>query len=776
MAQFQEVTAAAGIVHVGESYGASWGDLNGDNWPDLFVNNHRTFPGLYRNNGDGTFTNIARQADVSGTWRNQPQSDQHGATWADFDNDGDQDLFVSTGARWDSQFFVNQGGVLVDRTTDFGVQVDFEGRMPIWFDYNGDSWLDVAMMNGRRNSLWRQQPNAPFLDETLVRGFSCLKTSYAQLMDFNHNGLLDFACAHDGRFPKAIYELAPTPFLDITGVMEPIGIAIDTAIADFNHDLLPDIFAVRGNLRPTQALEVAPGRIEAQLAVGPNGTNGGAEQGFSFQTAGDLMVEIDSKQVSGQFKVFIGAAGIHPNGYPSFTLSPADPNTIGISPHTPGEEPRLFIGFDPAALTWTVLMSTGPGSTRGYITLQSTAPIANLTPLGLRPGDLPVTPMLYMNTGNVLMPYTDQTGPAGLGIPLSCVSTVAGDFDNDRDVDIYAVCRGGVENLPDRLFLNNGNGTFVEIPGAAGAAGVVGAGLASGAGTGENVVVADYDGDGFLDLFVTNGLNMQPLKVGGPDQLFRNVSRAVGNPNNWIQFDLVGTLSNRDAVGARVYLIGTPDGITPDGIPQFRLQDGGYHRVAQNFKRIHFGLGLNAGAFVQIVWPSGRVSPVFALPANQIWRIREDDFVEPVVLGAVTPLPPAQPGDECGKPLYDRNTEAAMFVWKDCDTGLWHLRGTAGGSPVLLIYDGNIISNQAIGAIPVSLEPSDLLDGSTPGLMLYRLNVENGAEDGFEFAYGVGPGAIACLTVGAPAGVRLMVGARTLPAPNPLNLNTLGGC
>jgi hypothetical protein len=167
---------------------------------------------------------------------------------------------------------------------------------------------------------------------------------------------------------------------------------------------------------------------------------------------------------------------------------------------------------------------------------------------------------------------------------------------------------------------------------------------------------------------------------------------------------------------------------------------------------------------------------VFALPANQIWRIREDDFVEPVVLGAVTPLPPAQPGDECGNPLYDRNTEAAMFVWKDCDTGLWHLRGTAGGSPVLLIYDGNIISNQAIGAIPVSLEPSDLLDGSTPGLMLYRLNVENGAEDGFEFAYGVGPGAIACLTVGAPAGVRLMVGARTLPAPNPLNLNTLGGC
>lgn len=59
-----------------------------------------------------------------------------------------------------------------------------------------------------------------------------------------------------------------------------------------------------------------------------------------------------------------------------------------------------------------------------------------------------------------------------------------------------------------------------------GAPGVVGAGLASGAGTGDSVVVADYDLDCLLDLFVTNGLNMQPERVGGPDQLSRNVEIA----------------------------------------------------------------------------------------------------------------------------------------------------------------------------------------------------------------------------------------------------------
>jgi hypothetical protein len=77
--------------------------------------------------------------------------------------------------------------------------------------------------------------------------------------------------------------------------------------------------------------------------------------------------------------------------------------------------------------------------------------------------------------------------------------------------------------------------------------------------------MADYDLNGFLDLFVTNGLHQLPIHVGGPSQLFRN----LGNGNHLIELTLVGRVSNRDGVGARVIAI------TPDGKRQLREQNGG---------------------------------------------------------------------------------------------------------------------------------------------------------------------------------------------------------
>ena len=68
--------------------------------------------------------------------------------------------------------------------------------------------------------------------------------------------------------------------------------------------------------------------------------------------------------------------------------------------------------------------------------------------------------------------------------------------------------------------------------------------------------MADYDRDGYLDLFVTNGRGAYPFNE-GPDQLFRN----IGSGNNWLQIDLKGTISNRDGIGARLFAT-TPDGKT----------------------------------------------------------------------------------------------------------------------------------------------------------------------------------------------------------------------
>ena len=180
--------------------------------------------------------------------------------------------------------------------------------------------------------------------------------------------------------------------------------------------------------------------------------------------------------------------------------------------------------------------------------------------------------------------------------------------------DLFLACTGGAHNIANRLFRNNGNGTFTEIPNAGGAAGLVGAAVAEHAGTSESVVVADYDLDGFLDLLVTNGDNMRPLNLGGPKQLFHN----LGNSNSWVEFDLVGTTSNRDGIGSKVY-------VTAGGVTQYREQNGGYHRWSQNFMRVHVGLATNTMVdTTTVVWPDSTSTTYTGLAADHIYQLKQD--------------------------------------------------------------------------------------------------------------------------------------------------------
>jgi len=151
--------------------------------------------------------------------------------------------------------------------------------------------------------------------------------------------------------------------------------------------------------------------------------------------------------------------------------------------------------------------------------------------------------------------------------------------------------------------------------------------VADGVGTADSVVTADYDVDGDIDLFVTNGLNNEPPGTGGPVKLFRNT--ASTNGNHWIELDLQGTVSNRDAIGARVI-------VTAGGIAQLREQNGGYHRWSQDYDRIHVGLANNTTADVRIEWPSGEVDTHLDLTADRIYRIIEN--------GTYTELDLGQPG------------------------------------------------------------------------------------------------------------------------------------
>ena len=89
--RFEEVTAAAGIDYAGGSYGAAWGDFDGDGFADIWAGGHGPRM-LYRNRGDGTFENIGPDVIAA------RGGDLHAAAWADVDGDGDQDLIQLAGA------------------------------------------------------------------------------------------------------------------------------------------------------------------------------------------------------------------------------------------------------------------------------------------------------------------------------------------------------------------------------------------------------------------------------------------------------------------------------------------------------------------------------------------------------------------------------------------------------------------------------------------------------------------------------------------------------
>ena len=621
--EFDDVSGSAGFSFSGETYGAAWGDVNGDARPDLFISHHRMMKGLYINNGDGTFTDHGGEVL---TWVAAPYSDTHGGSWADFDNDGDQDLMVSTGRGAKNQFFVNTGGQLTDQTLFYNlVYSSWAGRLPVWFDYNSDGVLDFVMGNYNGVSPLIAQTTAGFVDITASTGMDCELMPYGQLLDVNHDGRMEFVCGRDGRFPWRVYDIGTLPFLNLTATLPYATQVVDTVIADFDGDLQQDYFLVRGNMRSSDVVLDGTTKLEAALVDGT--------KGFTFVTNGTLSVNIDWQPIDGGdfHKILIGSSGMSPTSEP-FTLDPANPLMQGMPVHNVANDPSIHIGYDAVNKKWTVVQYSGADFNNSYLLIASTSTVSNLITTGFTVNDGLLSPVLFKAYGSGVV---NTAAAAGLGAPFSCISAAAADFDNDMDTDLYVICRAGARNLVNRLYENRGNGVFDAVAAAGGAQGPVGAAVGSGAGTSDSVVTADYDLDGFIDLFMTNGLNMRPVDLGGPDQLYRN----RGNSNHWVEIDLVGSSSNRDAVGARVIA-------TANGRSQLREQNGGYHRWSQNHTRLHFGLADNTLVDLRVEWPSGLVELHDNIAADRLYRATEGGGIT-VIGGEPTPSVLSIDGDNC---------------------------------------------------------------------------------------------------------------------------------
>ncbi len=136
-------------------------------------------------------------------WQNRPHADTHGGSWADYNNDGQQDLMISTGTGNLSQFLVNQNQRLVDLTVPLGLgETNLGGRLPVWFDYDKDHLPDVVVTQyGGVAKLFHQNPNGTFTDTTTTVKVLCKRFHYGQLLDANNDGQLDFVCPDEPNVP-----------------------------------------------------------------------------------------------------------------------------------------------------------------------------------------------------------------------------------------------------------------------------------------------------------------------------------------------------------------------------------------------------------------------------------------------------------------------------------------------------------------------------------------------------------------------------------------------
>jgi hypothetical protein len=150
---FTDVTAAAGMSReFGPALGAAAADFNGDGWIDLYVANDLQANQLWINQRDGTFANTALLAGAALGIDGNPKSSM-GVDAGDFDNDGDEDVFITELTGQGADLYVNDGaGVFRDQSAASGLRaatLAYTGFGAAWFDFDNDGWLDILTVNGK---------------------------------------------------------------------------------------------------------------------------------------------------------------------------------------------------------------------------------------------------------------------------------------------------------------------------------------------------------------------------------------------------------------------------------------------------------------------------------------------------------------------------------------------------------------------------------------------------------------------------------------------------
>ena len=504
------------------------------------------------------------------------------------------------------------------------------------FDCDGDGRLDIVTVNGSTVdryleggdamvTLYHQERDGTFKDITKEAGLTRRGWGMGvAVADYDNDGKLDlFVTGYGGNV--LYHNLGGCKFEDVTEKAGVRGAGFSTGAAwgDYDRDGNVDLFVSRYVHVDLNHMP-APGSNKfclykgLQVQCGPWGLEG--ESDLLYHNRGD-----------GTFEEVSRKAGVHDQiGYYGLGVQWCDYDNDGW--------PDLLVANDSVP---NYLYHNNHNGTFSEVGMLSGVALSGegtqLGNMGVDFGDydhsgrfsLFITTFqeqpkaLWRNMG--ANGFEDVSWPSGVGRPSYsdvCWGTSFFDMDNSGWLDLLIAC-GHVYPQIDSLaegpryresiFLerNNRDGTFDEVSKEAGLA---------------DIPPQSRRGAAFGDIFNTGNIDVVLVNVGEPPILLLNRNN---DGNHRVLFTLVGTKSNRAAIGARVT-------IRTGGVRQIGEVHGGGSYLSQNDLRLHFGLGKAAKIeSVEIRWPSGKVETLKNLPADSIYTV-----VEGSGINNTKPLPP----------------------------------------------------------------------------------------------------------------------------------------
>ncbi|HEV3344471.1 MAG TPA: CRTAC1 family protein [Pirellulales bacterium] len=464
--------------------GLAIADYDGDGDEDLLFLNQLGTNGLYRNLGDGQFENATADAGEVGLGDRVCV----GAAFGDYDNDGDQDLYI-TSTRGGNVLFQNQGGGRYREVTEeAGVPLVAHSQTPAFFDYDNDGYLDLFVTNTARWTTDNFDEEARY-----YRGAADLWTHVYRMEDRESNVL--FHNNRDGTFSDV------TAAAGLAGN----GWSGDVAAFDFDDDghldlLVTNMFGMSQLYRNDGHGHFADVAAEAlrRTSLGAIGC-----KAFDYNNDGRMDLFIADMH-SDMWLGYRDAHLVQPRKKFGHLFGPA----VEVYPDKLVNESllaeRLQLDYDKLLFGNSLFRNDGAGR------------------------------------------FAEVSDPAGMETFWPW-GVAVGDFDNDGDEDAFLPSGMGYPYFywPSALMLNNGDGTFTDRAAEEGIeppregqflAERIGGNQA--ARSSRCTATADFDGDGRLDL-VVNNFNDRPY-------YFRNEFPS----RHYVAFRLRGTRSNRDAIGA----------------------------------------------------------------------------------------------------------------------------------------------------------------------------------------------------------------------------------